>query len=169
MQRQNSLHNISWENTVHAERRRKLNQHHSGGCVLPSTDIFLTRVRGTMDLKCRRAASVQERFVELLTGAFLCIRQEWMLSCQDRLALGSIWKANSYSRMPGNLLSFANYSLNRRENDRSLEVCVTNERIPRLLFKPLRWLILSRPSGVISHITAVGVTPLRRSLLIIAA
>lgn len=45
MQRQNSLHNISRENTVHAERERKLNQHHTGGCVLPQL-IFSLRGLG---------------------------------------------------------------------------------------------------------------------------
>lgn len=44
-QRQNSLHNISRENTVHAERERKLNQHHTGGCVLPQL-IFSLRAVG---------------------------------------------------------------------------------------------------------------------------
>lgn len=45
MQRQNSLHNISRENTVHAERERELNQHHTGGCVLPQL-IFSFRGLG---------------------------------------------------------------------------------------------------------------------------
>lgn len=58
-QRQNSLHNISRENTVHAGRERKLNQHHTGGCVLSQLIFSLRGLGGTMVVKCRRPAFIQ--------------------------------------------------------------------------------------------------------------
>ena len=49
-QRQNSLLNISRENTGRAERERKLSQLHTGGCVLRQL-IFSFGARGPMSAK----------------------------------------------------------------------------------------------------------------------
>ena len=52
-QRQNSLLYISREYTGCAESPEETpGQRHTGGCVLRQTDIFLSTVEGTMDVKC---------------------------------------------------------------------------------------------------------------------
>lgn len=69
-QKQNSLLNISRENTVRAEREKKLNQHHRGGCVLLQL-IFSLHPGGTIGVVCLHPSYIQARFVLLRTCALL--------------------------------------------------------------------------------------------------